>query len=637
MALVLLGIFLSSTSYKYGWDDQHLEIPLLKSLIDDNLYRGDYYVESLKKNFLSYFYPILARFITVSQIPTAYFFLYLISRYFLFFWIYKIWLHISNDPFKALACSASLILILRVNEFLYRTFSHQEFTLPIIFAGIYFFFKERYVLAALILGCAANFHALYSLFPFIFMETYLLLQIHMYGWRPLIKTTMTFILASLPFLIWLVINRLGVHAATVEVVNQDWLSLFILACPQNFIFPSFPQIPFSKLISNPTILYQALQPFIFVFALFLLNIVYNKDFKRNKKAIIFCLTAFDLLIICLIFTYFFPNKFIINLNLTRSTQFLLFILIGYTVLLVMNNIEKGHSLLGFGLTMGFVLLKLNNQISLYGLGFIFLILSIQYAILKLKDPSKLSPETIAADLNSNTKIIYSALAGLYMLGALLCLYMIVITFNSIPYGKTIKFSLSLILILLIIKTFVHSRCTKEIHIIRSARIFILIPLVVFMFQFVQYRQQRLHIENYGGGFWDLQRNWEDIQKYAKTHTPKNALILVPYNMEMGGFRILSERKIICSYRDCGIIGFDYNAAVEWKKRVDDIKPFTFNIKESPLKAIQNAILKYKADYVVFMRNVAPTQKNEIFAPLYSNKYFSLFKVTTQSGLKPYLR
>ena len=63
LAVLLLSIFLLTTGYKLGWDDQHLEIPLLKSLIDPSLYPGDYYVQSLKRNFSSYFYPVLARLI----------------------------------------------------------------------------------------------------------------------------------------------------------------------------------------------------------------------------------------------------------------------------------------------------------------------------------------------------------------------------------------------------------------------------------------------------------------------------------------------------------------------------------------------------------------------------------------------
>src|SRR5438093_12871763 len=83
-ALILIA-YLCTNSYIYAWDDQHLEIPLLKHLIDPSLYKGDYYVEGLAKNFSSYFFPILAKFITIPQIPTTYFILFLISLYTMFF------------------------------------------------------------------------------------------------------------------------------------------------------------------------------------------------------------------------------------------------------------------------------------------------------------------------------------------------------------------------------------------------------------------------------------------------------------------------------------------------------------------------------------------------------------------------
>ena len=49
LGFCLLLIFLATNGYIYGWDDQHLEIPLLKSLIDPTLYAGDYYVKPEEK------------------------------------------------------------------------------------------------------------------------------------------------------------------------------------------------------------------------------------------------------------------------------------------------------------------------------------------------------------------------------------------------------------------------------------------------------------------------------------------------------------------------------------------------------------------------------------------------------------
>lgn len=159
-------IFLATNGYTYGWDDQHLEIPLLKSLIDPNLYVGDYYVQTLKANFTSFLFPLLAKVITVAQIPTAYFLLYLISRFFLFFYAYKLWKLISRNRFSAMLCVLSFILVFRVEEFLYRTFSHQEFALALIMAALYYFIKTALpepqfflALPQTFMRCIVSFHS----------------------------------------------------------------------------------------------------------------------------------------------------------------------------------------------------------------------------------------------------------------------------------------------------------------------------------------------------------------------------------------------------------------------------------------------------------------------------------------------
>ena len=97
-------------------------------------------------------------------------------------------------------------------------------------------------------------------------------------------------------------------------------------------------------------------------------------------------------------------------------------------------------------------------------------------------------------------------------------------------------------------------------------------------------------------------------------------------MEMCGFRIQSERKILVSYRDCGIVGFDYMAAKEWQKRIADIQEFkVFTDPKTIGPAIVNALMKYKVDYIVFMRYYAPSD-NPVVQKIYENEIFALYKV-----------
>lgn len=608
IALLLLGLFFATSSYKYGWDDQHLEIPLLKHLIDHELYAGDYYVESLAKNFSSYFYPILAKLITVEQIPNVYFTLYIISRYFLFFWVYKIWQLIAKDSVKAFCCSAIFILIVRVPEFLYRTFSHQEFALAIIFAGIYYFFKERYVLAALILGLAANFHALYSLFPMYYLGLYLLFSVKEKGFKPLILSCVSFLAFSSPFVVWTLSNRLSVNAAHIDHSSTDWISLFILACPQNFIFPEHPLMPFKELIGNFNVFISATKSYLFLIVLYWVNFFFNKPFRENKKAVVFSFGAFSLILLCLIFTYFYHVRLMIDLNLARNTQFLLFLLIGYTALLILDTVEQKSIVAGTLIAMLFVLFKLGDLAGLYASGVMFFSYCV-YQSLKAENR-----------MVKNFLSLISLACGVWFAQKLYASVM------AIDMGEATRNSLILVFILLAVNGLLYCWIKNQKFRKLSLYLFLIIPLSVVFVQFSQYKKLRVAFEETGGGFWQLQRNWEDMQRYVQKNTPKDAMLLVPYNLEMGGFRILSERKIICSYRDCGIIGFDYNATVEWQRRVKDIEAYKFMMDASPMGAIQNAVTKYGADYIVFMNYAAPKQDNALLTKLYANSVFTLFKV-----------
>ena len=105
---------------------------------------------------------------------------------------------------------------------------------------------------------------------------------------------------------------------------------------------------------------------------------------------------------------------------------------------------------------------------------------------------------------------------------------------------------------------------KRLHRKKIAAVALTIPFFLLTLNFIFYHKLHADIERTGTGFWQLQRNWIDMQNYVRENTPKDALFLVPYDMEMGGFRIRSERSIVMSYRDCGVIGFDYQAGKEWK-------------------------------------------------------------------------
>lgn len=600
LAGITLVLFLLTNRYIYGWDDQVLEIPLLKHLIDPQLYQGDYYVESLKENFTSYLYPLLAKVITVEQVPAAYLLLYLISRYFLFFFSLKLWQHVSGSTLTAFGATLMSFLIGRTEEFLYRTFSHQEFALAIIMAGMYYLYKDRTVLAALLFGVAANFNALYALFPMMYCCAYLVLGRRVKG---LIISAAVFMLSAAPFLVWMFQKKM--HQPAQEPGFYDgWQTLFMLACPQNFLFQDRP---LAEVFSGVESALLALGPYLFLIALYLFNMTFNETFRKSLQSQAVCLCACGLLIVSYIFSYTMPNRFIIDLNLIRNMQYLNFILMGFTTVWIGRKISGSNLSHAYWAAILFGLLCFKDIAGVFILGVAALAVALRNH----------EPATAAEGWKGiGIRLIDIILAA----GLLLILYRYFeFTGNKFIFLAVSAAGVSLVFLILVLrKQKPPCACLNAL--------LLFIPLLVMPVYFGILHYNYLQITTRGGGFWQLQRNWEKMQHFVKKNTPKDALLMVPYNMEMGGFRIGSEREIIVSYRDCGIVGFDYGALKEWQRRVADIEHFKV-IPDGPLQsAIVNGLGKYKADYIVFTKFAAPKTNNPVLTRLHENEVFVLFKV-----------
>jgi hypothetical protein len=615
LALVILGIYLVTNRYIYGWDDQHLEIPLLKRLIDPGLYPGDYYVDGLQQNFTSYLYPILSKLITVDQVPAAYFILFLLSRYFFFYWSFKLWDLIGrkyfgnagsvSPKFAAFCTVVASILIGRVEEFLYRTFSHQEFAFAIIFAAIYYFYKDRFMLAAFLFGMAANFHALYALFPMLYMSVYLLFFHPERRVEHFLKTGFMFVFACLPFLLWAIPKNLQLHGHLPPEVTANWIEMYYLACPQNF---PFGQMDVAQVMGNFKLLMVNINFIVVLALLYLFQVIFNEQFRRDRKIQAVTLTVVVLIFTAFYFAYAAPSRFALDLNLIRNEQYLRFLLMGYMSLFVIYQVGEKGAVRALLLAVIFMFAWAKGPFNAF-------ILAASVLVLTYKDRKELLQTFDRRKLIVCVAVV-AVLVGMTLFG---------IDLAKIRWDK---FVVNAVNVAILAGFAVVEWRTHGVRRLRQA--FVAVPLIMAFLFFCYYHYQFVQMSTKGAGFWQLQRNWEEIAGYVRDNTPKDASILAPYNTEMGGFRIHSERTIVASYRDCGIIGFDYKAALEWRQRIKDIEPFkVFTDPNSIAPAIVSGLYKYKVDYIVFMRYYAP-EDNPLVRKIYENEVFALYKVTAQN-------
>ncbi|MBI4309017.1 MAG: DUF2029 domain-containing protein [Candidatus Omnitrophica bacterium] len=545
-ALLFLIAYLLTNSYIYAWDDQHLEIPLLKHLIDPSLYKGDYYVEGLAGKFSSYLYPILAKCISTAQVPAAYLVLFLISRYMMLYWVYRLWQWIAGEKWAAAMAVLMFVLMGRTEEFLYRTFSHQEFSYIFMFGGFYYFYRERFILAAMLFGLGANFHAIYSLFPMLYMLAFLLFC-RKDRWPMAAKAGLAFALFALPFLLWQIPKSL---ARSGHVPVGEWMPLYLISCQQNFLFWT---LPLNEAFQNTAFVLGRLGPYLFLLGLYALLCVLEPKARSDKKLRALVAVAYVLILVSFVFSYIVPSRFVVDLNLLRNEQFARFMLMGYATVFACRLAKEGKPWQVLFAGMFLLLAGFNG---------------LEFFILKLKK--------------------YAYVPALF-----------IVLFIGLHYRPRWPW---------------------------LRRAFIILPIAASFISFTLYHYQYIQARKSGAGLWQMHRNWVDMQKHVRAHTPKDALILAPYDTETGGFRIYSERKILACYRDCGIIGFDYNAAVEWRKRIKDIEEFKVMTNQSIDHALINAIFKYKVDYIVFMNYYQPREANPVLAKMYQNEVFALYKV-----------
>ncbi len=610
IAFVLLGLFLLTHGYRFGWDDQFAEIPHLKSLIDPTLYLQDPFVLSLKHYFPTHFYRVLSRLITIEQIPAAYFVLFLVSRYFLFFWIYKFWHLIAGKKTEAFFCALTAMVLVREQHFLYLTFSHAEFAYPFVFAGIYFFHKERFVLAAAILGIAVNFHALYGLYPMIYMCSYLTLTCRKHGWKTLLTSIVTFVTCMSPFLIFMLKTKaaLWTQPLTHVAARQDWIALCHIYMPEHFFFPSvFDQFTLRQIFSNFYLSLGATEIYSFLLILYLINITFNAAFQKQLKSHIFVLTAFLLLGVCFVASYIIPNKFIIGLQLLRNGHFLLFVLPGYLTLLLLRIIEKQRLWACFLIGVLYIGLIPRDLVSAICTLLIFLLLLLNAA------------------WNQNKSRLRIVLIVGILLGILLTVG-IYIGFLRLSHSNPLHGNVfrATALTLFCLSVAMKFPWFKKFSFI-SKRLFIILPLVILAGAYTH-----AHYESFiqGKNQGAFQTAWEDIQQQTRQRAPKDALILAPYDTVMGGFRIHSERSIICEERDIGaFLAFDVEQVYQWEERMKDIRSFKIMANEDLRPALFSALKKYHANYIVFPPGWRPPSSQSL-EHLYQNQFFALYKINT---------
>jgi hypothetical protein len=337
--------------------------------------------------------------------------------------------------------------------------------------------------------------------------------------------------------------------------------------------------------------------------------------------------------------YPFPNHFLLSLNLFRSIQFVHFFLIGYTTWLVVERCRTFPAWAGFILAMLFANITMMDLSTVGGVWAMIMFIGLMESWANGPPAGEVRLRRDPANaMHWRTRPIGGPPAGearhakhggrrgwpIYMwgLGLVIALGLMVGVFAIFKINPLVnpRFLVRTggLTILMMLIYFLRPPWPARLR-----HAFVMIPLILFTFWYTEFHYHQ--ITDPKKGFELIEEHWEDMQRKVRERTPKDAMILVPYDMEMGGFRTLSERNVICEDRDKNIVAFDFMTARMWQQRRADILEFRVLGKDDYRPAVVAALTKYRADYIVFMSYKAP-QPNDMFKLVYANGSFALFRV-----------
>jgi hypothetical protein len=322
--------------------------------------------------------------------------------------------------------------------------------------------------------------------------------------------------------------------------------------------------------------------------LFLLSLKYKPPNDLHKIILAFFGTILLLCIVGTIFTEFIPIPAIIKLHTFRSSKF--FIILG-TSYIANYFIEE------------FQQAKILKKIALYGAATAFF-----FNVYHLLLPFLLFLLSIEA--KSHSKISYSLMMASFI-GCIVILlstvthsstlYFLDIGTLKLGWFRLLGFSLSMFAIYIL--EALKWISSKEKSVVSLFLVLMTMSIVsIYMHSTSDTNANRI-------------RDWKDIQLWSKETLPFDSMIIVPPYLQ--GFRIYSERSIYVDWKDGGQSIFSVSFALEWKKRMDELRNYS-SLREEDFSNISR---KSGAKFIVVEK-----PKKLDFQKLYENKHFIIYEI-----------
>jgi hypothetical protein len=303
--------------YVYGVEDQVITIPFIKSLVDPTLYPNDPLIAQ-QPYFYTYLWKAVAWIVSLLHIEIAPLFLtlYLLAMVLAFYGFYLIVVALFKRRDVAIL-SLFLLLFNRFSLALSLTidpmFLTRSAVLPLLIFALYFFLKERFILSYALLGVGFLIHPLTTIYAGALIGVASLVHLQRIGWKRLVVGGVVFLVIASPIFIW----KAHYHPGSLSTFYADprWLALMRLRSAHHVF-------PFSWGIKN----------FIEIFAImaaFVVSWKHRPGAFHHRAVLSFVGAILMMWVIGTVFTELLPLSIVIQIQLFRSTTFLIYFALMY--------------------------------------------------------------------------------------------------------------------------------------------------------------------------------------------------------------------------------------------------------------------------------------------------------------------
>ena len=627
--------------YRLGVGNQTIQIPFLKRSIDAELYKGDAMVDQTLPYYSSYFYKGVAKIVAwiepmakpdaqgripFDPVTSVYFWLHVLTSAGALAAAYGL----GRAMFKSRASAIVLVLILLAGHHralagddLYSIgFTHTWAMFPLAVAAMALLYANRWFLAFALVGLVFNLHALTAAYLFVMFGAWAAVEF----WRPRDwwrLLVMAGIFGALAFPTALDMFRQK------QAFTAQWLELTRVRSADH----SFPSTWWADGASD-------VPRFLLILGLAAVAFSFTTDPGTRRKSIFITAGALFLFLIGTVFSEFWTSNTVVRAQLFRASRLLMVVMLAH----IAHGVVCGWMTLGRkarSVPQGEPLDDPAGDAPIWGKLLEALVATAVVFCVAVDGMIEWAPwvllvAAVVALVNGRLSATQSAIAGLALVVCVIAWRKISFHFPGVDYsfGQVFRTDWDLLRRkaweagpVLAIALGVAAAVWVMMRLRVGTRVKLCsVVAVQFVCLIAALYGYRHFVWNKGSLTDDP---WVQAQLWASRFSPKDAIFLTP--PQQGGFRIYSQRPIVCEWRDGTQLYFAAHFAEDWGRKLSKLRPVVLDSRGHEIARGQ-ALEEMDDDKLIKVSRemgakyvVLPAGKDRNLRAVYENEKWAIYE------------